>query len=44
MNPYTDPMRLAVLQAEQERLIFHDPDPVGGFMLHPDLKWVRLAT
>ncbi|KAG2448698.1 hypothetical protein HYH02_006054 [Chlamydomonas schloesseri] len=24
---------------EVERLIFEDPDPVNGFMLHPDLKW-----
>ena len=24
---------------EAERLIFEDPDPQLGFMLHPDLKW-----
>ncbi|KXZ51606.1 hypothetical protein GPECTOR_12g570 [Gonium pectorale] len=24
---------------EVERLIYEDPDPVNGFMLHPDLKW-----
>ena len=26
-------------QAEAERLLFEDPDPETGFMLHPDLKW-----
>lgn len=26
-------------QAEVERLLFEDPDPDTGFMLHPDLKW-----
>ena len=26
-------------QAEVERLLFEDPDPETGFMLHPDLKW-----
>ncbi|KAG1669567.1 hypothetical protein FOA52_006340 [Chlamydomonas sp. UWO 241] len=25
--------------AEAERLVFEDPDPETGFMLHPDLKW-----
>eukprot|EP00891_Asterochloris_glomerata_P004472 jgi/Astpho2/4472/e_gw1.00067.224.1_t len=25
--------------AEVERLLFEDPDPATGFMLHPDLKW-----
>ncbi|KAK9862970.1 hypothetical protein WJX84_007569 [Apatococcus fuscideae] len=29
-------------KAEQERMIFHDPDPDTGFMLHPDLKWNQL--
>ena len=28
------------LQAETDRLLFEDPDPETGFMLHPDLKWV----
>ncbi len=26
-------------KAEAERLIFEDPDPDTGFMLHPDMKW-----
>lgn len=26
---------------EADRMIFEDPDPVTGFMLHPDLKWDR---
>lgn len=26
-------------KAEAERLLFEDPDPETGFMLHPDLKW-----
>jgi hypothetical protein len=30
----------AGLQAEADRLIFEDFDPVNGFMIHPDLKWV----
>ena len=25
--------------AEADRLIFEDPDPESGFMLHPDMKW-----
>ena len=29
-----------LLQAEAERLLFEDPDPDTGFMMHPDLKWV----
>ena len=29
-----------IFQAEVERLIFEDPAPDTGFMLHPDLKWV----
>ena len=24
---------------EVDRLLFEDPDPETGFMLHPDLKW-----
>ena len=27
------------MQAEVERLLFEDPDPATGFLLHPDLKW-----
>lgn len=30
-------------QAEAERLIFEDADPHLGFVLHPDMKWVRTA-
>lgn len=26
---------------EADRMIFEDPDPTTGFMLHPDLKWDR---
>ena len=26
-----------------ERLLFEDPDPDTGFMLHPDLKWDQVA-
>eukprot|EP00892_Ulva_mutabilis_P005212 jgi/Ulvmu1/3062/UM015_0102.1 len=26
---------------EADRMIFEDPDPAKGFMLHPDLKWDR---
>jgi len=26
-------------KAETERLLFEDPDPDTGFMMHPDLKW-----
>jgi hypothetical protein len=29
-------------QEEIERLIFEDPDPDKGFMLHIDLKWVSV--
>ena len=29
----------AAVQAEVDRLLFDDPDPDMGFMLHPDLKW-----
>jgi hypothetical protein len=32
------------LQAEVERLLFEDPDPDMGFMLHPDLKWDQVAN
>ena len=32
------------MQAEAERLIFEDPDPETGFLLHPDLKWVRMSS
>lgn len=28
------------VQAEVDRLLFEDPNPQLGFMLHPDLKWV----
>lgn len=31
-------------KAEVERLIFEDPDPDVGFMLHPDLKWDQLQN
>ena len=30
------------MQKEIERLIFEDPDPDKGFMLHIDLKWVSM--
>ncbi|DBB03654.1 TPA: hypothetical protein ACH3X3_010981 [Trebouxia sp. C0006] len=26
-------------KAETDRLLFEDPDPEQGFMMHPDLKW-----
>ena len=32
------------MQAEADRLIFEDADPQIGFLLHPDLKWVRLLS
>ena len=32
--------KLICWQAEAERLLFEDPDPETGFMLHPDLKCV----
>lgn len=45
--PATRPVMLVALrrrsQAEVERLLFEDPDPDTGFMLHPDLKWVRAS-
>jgi m7GpppX diphosphatase len=31
--------RTLCCKAEVERLLFEDPDPDIGFMLHPDLKW-----
>lgn len=31
-------------KAEVERLIFDDPDPDVGFMMHPDLKWDQVQT
>lgn len=43
--PATRPVMLVAplrrSQAEVGRLLFEDPDPDTGFMLHPDLKWVR---
>lgn len=26
-------------KSESERMLFEDPDPEIGFVLHPDLKW-----
>jgi hypothetical protein len=34
---------LCIWQAEVERLLFEDPDPDTGFMLHPDLKWDQVV-
>lgn len=31
-------------KAEADRLLFEDPDPDLGFMLHPDLKWDQKQT
>lgn len=31
-------------KAEAERLLFEDPDPALGFVLHPDLKWDQQQT
>ncbi|KAL3145883.1 hypothetical protein ABBQ38_015253 [Trebouxia sp. C0009 RCD-2024] len=31
-------------KAETERLLFEDPNPETGFMLHPDLKWDQTQT
>ena len=33
---------LVCAQAEVERLIFEDSDPINGFVLHPDMKWVHV--
>lgn len=29
---------------EADRMIFEDPDPTTGFVLHPDLKWDRVQV
>jgi hypothetical protein len=31
------------VQAEAERLVYEDPHPELGFMLHPDLKWDQVG-
>lgn len=33
-----------VAQAEAERLLFEDPHPATGFVMHPDLKWDQGQT